>query len=740
MELKVATEKQKTIISSVLNNRISFALRGISELAYASRDGEYINEFENLEQTYENILKYTFRGTKDPERDKIFSGLKRRLLELTDDLIAVIVTNSSNWIATQKRSEDTFMRLGEQEKSAIIDQMTIEQEFSALLEDIEPAESANLEGKQKYDDSLGYVFSILWLTDNYSEGERMLARRLVSANHIPWYDKSLIVSAISLSMIRHFDHTKAELLFEIYQNGEKEVWHRALVGLVFCILHYQSRLVLYPEITNRFKSYANPEKLGKSIEQIILQIIRSQETEKVTEKIQKEIIPEVMKLRPDLEEKLKLDELLSEDNLEDKNPDWEQFFSDTPGVYKKLEEFSMMQMDGSDVFMGAFSMLKRFGFFEKISNWFLPFYKEHPEIQKSVKGVGDGFDWNDFFLGIEQAPVMCNSDKYSFSFNIGFMPDMQKNMMLEMFKMELNQMKEVMSEENKHNSIAQDKQFFTQYIQDLYRFFKLYPNKNEFEDIFSIKLDVTNSAFFKLVLSNDNIRKIGEFYFQKNYYKEARDIFINLLCEEKQFELIEKVGFCFQKTGDFEEAIEYYKQAEILDTNRTWLHKKLGYCYRSLGQFDLAIEYYTKAEHHEPDELEIQILLGQLHIDKEDYETALKYYFKVEYLKPDLVKVQRPIAWCSFLLGKTEQAIRYFKKVSASEGQRSDFLNLGHCLWVQGKLEEAIQNYREAFKRSAGDVEWFTTAISSDSIYLKKHNIQEVDIALMADFITFGDL
>lgn len=736
MDSKIAKKKQKSTLSAILDNKIINSLKTLSELVYATHNGNFIAELEDIENTYHNILKYSFGYAKDPEREKIFNGLKRRLIELTDDALSFIQEAENNWFSNFKRSDVAFLRMVEKEKAELIDSMTAELEFSNLLDEIEPNTELLSEGQQKYNDSLEQVFNILWLTNRYREGEKLLANKIMQANHIPVHDKSLIVSAVILSNLRHFDLTKTEILFDIYNSGEDIVTHRALIGLLFVILNYEKRLALYPELINRLKTYKNPKELGNQAEQIILQIIRAKETEKVTKKIQEEIIPEVMKLKPDIEEKLKLDELLDKENLEEKNPDWQEFFSDTPDVYKKLEEFSTMQMDGSDVFMGAFSMLKRFGFFEKFTNWFLPFYKDHPELQKSIKGIEDGFDWDAFFEGIEQAPVMCNSDKYSFSFNIGFMPDMQKSMMLEMFNAELNQMKEVSQEETKHNAKAKDKIFFTQYIQDLYRFYKLHPQKNSFEDVFKLELDITNSTILKSILSEANLRQVGEFYFQKNYFESASVIFRHLLEKERKFELIEKIGFCHQKQGDFKEAIKYYKQAEILETNRTWLHKKLGYCYRCIGEYDKAIEYYTKVEHLEPENLEVQVLLGQLNIDKEQYEEALKFYFKVEYLKPDLVKVQRPLAWCSFLLGKSEQAIRYLKKVIETEGQRSDFLNLGHCYWVKGEIQEAIKNYKEAIKRSGSEKEWFSNAISADSAYLKKFGIEALDISLMADYIS----
>lgn len=443
-----------------------------------------------------------------------------------------------------------------------------------------------------------------------------------------------------------------------------------------------------------------------------------------------------MKMKPDIEEKLKLDDLLSADEMEDKNPDWEDFFSESPGVYQKLEEFSNMQMDGSDVFMGAFSMLKRFGFFDQFSNWFLPFYKEHPEVRKSVSNVDTSFDWNTFFEGIEKAPVLCNSDKYSFCFNIGFMPDMQKSMMLEMFSMELQQMSEVAKDENKNSGTAVDKTIFTQYIQDLYRFYKLHPKRYHFPDVFGLKLKITSIDFLEEIFATtDNLRKIGEFYFNKNYYSSALKVFLKLNNDSESFELSEKIGFCYQKLEQYSKAIDAYQKAEIIDSSRTWLQKKLGYCYKKTGQLDKAIAYYQKVEKADPDNLEIQVYLGQLHIEKEDYDKAFQYYFKVEYLQPNFVKAQRPIAWCSFLVKKPEQAVNYYKKVIEKEGTRSDYLNLAHAYWAVGKLSDAINSYRLALKHSGGNTDWFRESMQKDAIHLKGYAIDELEVALMTDYL-----
>ncbi|MBN2487209.1 MAG: tetratricopeptide repeat protein [Bacteroidales bacterium] len=737
IEPKSIAAKQLKIVSLILKNQLGIAFKELGELAYSSRQGNLISGLENLEQTYKSVLKYSFGYAKDPERNKIFSSIKRQLIELTDDISAHIIESSDEWLILQRRGNYSFSGLSEQEKLSLIDEMAIEKEFNDLLTETNTP-SENSAKENSYSELLSGFFNLFWLTNNYSSQEKLLAGRFFQSAQIPWFDKSVIVSAITLSGLRHFDQLKTDILFSVYSNSENQVKQRALLGLVLILIMYDTRLGLYEEVINRIKALEAPEIFERQVEQIVLQLIRANETEKVTAKVQNEIIPEVMKLRPEIEEKLRLDELLSDKTQEDKNPDWEKFFGDTPNVYKKLEEFSNLQMDGSDVFMGAFSMLKRFGFFDKLSNWFLPFYKEHPEIQKSVKGVAKGnFDWGTFFDGIEQAPVLCNSDKYSFAFNLGFMPDMQKTMMLEFFNAELQQMKEVSISDNKHNSTAVDKVIFAQYMQDLYRFFKLHPRKGSFIDIFGRNNEAIYAGFVSRVLPEKKLRHIAEFYFQKDYFKEAIDIFTGLTNELQSFELLEKTGFCYQKLGNYEKAIEFYKKAEILDAGRNWLLLKLGFCYRNTGQFDKAVEYYKRIEALEPDNLEVQAFLGQLYIDKEDYETALKYYFKVEYLKPDLVKVQRPIAWCSFSLKKTEQALRYFIKVAETDGKRVDYLNLGHCYWSMGNLTAAIDSYRMALKLSGNNINWFTNAMYKDAIYLNSYQIEGLDVALMVDYLTW---
>mgnify|MGYP000202366535 FL=1 len=89
------------------------------------------------------------------------------------------------------------------------------------------------------------------------------------------------------------------------------------------------------------------------------------------------------------------------------------------------------------------------------------------------------------------AAFMCNSDKYSLYFSMMQLPDQARQMMMGQFGSQASEMiqqtkEELISKRGKLEIIS------GQYIQDLYRFFKLYPGHLDFDDIFTFALDFHN--------------------------------------------------------------------------------------------------------------------------------------------------------------------------------------------------------------------------------------------------------
>ncbi|MBE0652391.1 MAG: hypothetical protein IH594_01255, partial [Bacteroidales bacterium] len=468
MNYKELKEKYGHIKDFIRQKRITEAIRMLEKLAGICRNSDYRNRLGNSEETYRNILKYSFEKGDDPEKEKVYGRMVKALLELTDDIREEIIAQEG--LLSYYRLMDEIKRESDFKVERLglwVDKIILERETgvsSSAKRDINDDPELITEGPHD-------LFLNFWLNNRMGEKDILLANKISSSSSFPWYYKALLVSALTLSSMRKFDIEKVNILFDCYQHQEPMIWQRALVGLLLIFYLNDDRLHLYPEVLQRIKSIQDGRKWNKSIESIVIQFLRAKDTEKLTEKLKKEILPEIWKIKSTLEDKLNIEELLKDKSLEDKNPEWERVFEDSPDLYTKMEEFSNLQMEGADVFLSAFAMLKRFDFFQPISNWFLPFYKENENFNAVFRDVKEGFDSAGFMEGLERTAFLCNSDKYSFCLNVKHMPSMQKSMMVELFNMELQAMNEMASEDEILKKEASNRTLMVQYIQELYRFF-----------------------------------------------------------------------------------------------------------------------------------------------------------------------------------------------------------------------------------------------------------------------------
>src|SRR5674476_465802 len=70
----------------------------------------------------------------------------------------------------------------------------------------------------------------------------------------------------------------------------------------------------------------------------------------------------------------------------------------------------------------------------------------------------------------------------------------------------------------------------TQYIHDLYRFYKLSDFKNEFDDLFMSRLDIYNSLFYRDVCgTTTDDKSLADYLFGKEYYDDALALYLSCL-------------------------------------------------------------------------------------------------------------------------------------------------------------------------------------------------------------------
>jgi tetratricopeptide (TPR) repeat protein len=721
------------ITEALLQKRLKQAFDGLDFLLSGRFSIWQLKEkLYELQDNYKRMLRYLTEGVQDPEQEKIYNDLLRSVHHLADRTILEIKTASTwSYFYENRKSLAFYVPETTEQLLETLDDWTGKTTLTDLLEEGEEKRERlqSLEKeKEKIDSKLFYQ---IWLSNFWNSGEREQWTQVLNNNLYAISSQCLVISALTLNLEEIFDDKKVRLLLDACENEQEELRQRALTGLLLFLRRYDDRLYLYPEILNQLQHLAEQKRFINDVRRIILQFILSKETEKITRIMKEEIIPGMMKISPKLNNKIRLDELFGETGMDEKNPEWQNLIEES-GLGNRLQEFTELQMEGADVMHSSFIHLKNFPFFQEIQNWFIPFVANSQCIEEK--------SFSDFVKILFESDLLCNSDKYSFYFSISQMPETYKKMMMGQFSAESSAVREMIKGELPVNSPQKIHPVARQYIQDLYRFYKLFPKHGHFEDIFEMQPEFNRiPSIARFVSDRESQTIIGEYYFQRNYFAEAAEIFGDLLREDANNEtLLQKRGYCLQMLGNLNEAVADYLKAELLNAANSWTIKKLAHCYRALKQPFEALEYYRKAARLNPDNLSIQLHIGHCYLELKNYSEALKCYFKVEYLTDGKEKAWRPIAWCSFLTGKYNEAMDYYSKILESNPNAIDYLNAGHARFALGNNKEALSLYRAALNAQGDSFEKFLELFTADIPDLLHAGVKPENIPVLLDSLMYG--
>lgn len=566
--------------------------RALAQLKIIARPC-HAEELSEIEDNYRAMLSYRFGGVEDPDADNIYNHLVKRAFELTDDVCAAYMPT---------------------------------------------------------DYSQNEVFSTLWNCYRFGN-DQVDYCRVMNGQGTP-LNNQIAVSAVTLNCLRILDEPKLHCLIDFCSNSDKKTAARALTGLMLCLIKHNKRIVYYPAVNNRLNLlFDNPDNVSLA-RQIVKHFIRCKENPRITKDIKDNILPTLSKMAPDIGKKVK-------DNFD--NDDYEesvysvQDMIQESGIADKMQAYSELQLQGSDINYSTFCSLKKFGFFQNTDSWFMPFYKENPAISVLFSQSG-GASFLDFLAG---SNFLCDSDKYSFCVNLTMVPEEMRKPMQKQLQAQIGDVPEF---DAKNGNMVM---YTNRYMQDIYRFYKLYRNKEFFDDIFELGCDVYNMDFFRFLDSDGSyLSELADFYLSKELYETALGAY-GILMENTvpDAELYRKTAFCLQKNLFYTQAAEYYEKVDLMEGGNAAILKKAGYCHRKAGDLDAALKYYRQAEEFEPENLNVLFNIALCLTELRSFDKALNYFYKIDFLNPDAC--------------------------------RSAKMNLyfGHCLWATGDKKGAMKHY-----------------------------------------------
>ena len=723
---KAEISKLKNNINQHLDRRqLTLAFNCLKTMVDATQQWDLIEELNRLTTSFGFMLQYLSKGVLDPQRDTILSQILVDSYQLTDKTVIALAASQSTHLFYQRHSQykNQDLQLLIDQYVEKLDKLRIQEEAADWTSD-----SILRECEAKESD----IFNKIWSSYPISHGDVEAVNMLLTNSQLPAHLKSLVLTALMLGMTKFFDQEKLKVLIKSYVTlNDPELKLRALINAVIIIYLYRNRIANYKDVNTLWGQLDDQPDFESDLRLIFTRLIHSRNTDNISRRLKDGIVPELQKLSPDLFNKIKGKTPGTIDiNEIEENPQWQEWL-DKSGITRKMEEFNEIQLEGGDVFISTFSKLKSFPFFNTLSNWFLPYHDGCSAVVTAFRGKKHPL--TELF---KTMPILCDSDKYSMILSIASAPESQLNMMFSQFDAQREQLQELQTDEVQ-SLLKQHDTIINRYIQDLYRFFKLYSRRREFKSIFDTDINLTDVDCFKEHISDTStLSVIAEFYFKNGFYEDAIRFYRLMVANhDADPHVYQKIAFSFQSLGRFHEALKNYSRYELVDALDVWNIRQMAQCYRSMHEHEKAIDYYNRALELSPQSVNLCLNLGHCYLDKGDNDKALQQYYKADFMPKAKHRAWRPIAWCSLLTGKHEQAVNYYEKIINDDTPSSqDHLNYGHVLQVMGKIAEAIVQYRKSLELESHDEDTFAQLYMADAKYIvNKLGVPPNDYALLLD-------
>lgn len=709
-------------------HRYSLALSHLSAMAMAVKaPWDISRRIDTLRESYGYLSRYALDGAEDPERKRVIDEISSDIRCVASSIIRLsLVDDSPRQYFSVLRYEALQ---SDSSISGLLDRYCELTSKMGLAMLGNPFRNASATGILREDTErlADRIFNLVWASYPLSMDDESSLRAALSDETLPSWFKELLLSAVFLGALEYYDERRFVLMGELYLGSYPAMEVKALGALMLSMWMHRKSLS-GRRFRSVFESMAEKSSWKADLKMVFMELVRTRDTERISRTLNDEVLPQMMKMRPDIEKTISKAES-PEELMADENPEWAEMFEKS-GLADKLKELNDIQADGGDVMMSTFAHLKSFPFFSSVSNWFLPFYLDNTSVS-SLLGDSAG----DIGELINLSPMMCDSDKYSILLSLERIPSSQRRMMLQQFKVNGVNLAEL------HNSelnpeLRSRRNILNKYVQDLYRFFRLYRRCGEFPKPFASPVNLAAIPMLEPYFDdNDALTVVAEFYFKRGYYNEALELFDTLITRgAPTAQMYQKAGYCLQQTGRIEEAVDMYSKSEFLRPDSLWTLRRMAQCYRQLGDVRRALDYYLRVAAAKPDDMGVALSTGHCYLELGDYAGALKQYFKVEFHTPDSSKALRPIAWCLFLTGDYNRSLDYYQRLlQTPDVSMTDCLNVGHLYMAMARYKDALEYYRLAADKS--DVQEVWSKIQTDRAHLLHAGVDTDMIDIVADAI-----
>ncbi len=686
----------------------------------------YKDALENIENDYALMLSYMKKGMKDPKRDQVYESLINRLYNFVSDLyLTYKIKNTSFFTEAEKKSSKQSF------SNDNIKQMLEGFVTDLALLSLDIGEQTKEKAKNIYSEHSNFIqalFNHIIVSRQWTESDRKFFEKLILSPTVDIIDSCQIISAITLAVMNNMDINKFTVLMDVYLKAKNEnLRQRALVGWVFAL---SSDMRIHDRFESLVVSSLEDEKVQNELLDLQKQILFCVNTERDNDKIQKDIMPEIIK-----NNNINITRFgITEKEEDPMNDVFDPGESDRQ--MEKMEECFQkmvdMQKEGSDIYFGGFSQMKNFPFFYNLANWFCPFYADHPAISNSKEKIKN----TSLIENIIENGPFCDSDKFSFVLVVSSLLNRLPENMREMLSSGETMVSAFTKEDMKSPTYIR-----RMILQDMYRFFRLYPRREELVDPF----DITNFIFItdEVFASTNLYNTIPDLlvFALKHKNKEALSHLLSKYYDEKDPKTLFVHGYYeLNYNNDPYSAVKFFETLTEIEPENKRALELLARSYFETEDYEDAAECYEELCEIDPDNnttlLNYCVVLTKI----KQYEHAVNLLYKINLQIPDSLRVIRVLAWALMGEGKLSQAEKeYSRLLKSKKVVAQDWLNAGYCQWFLGNIDNAVDMFKnfvsKTKKEKKQELESIAEEFLKDIDFITEHNISTTDCHLMVDLV-----
>jgi len=245
------------------------------------------------------------------------------------------------------------------------------------------------------------------------------------------------------------------------------------------------------------------------------------------------------------------------------------------------------------------------------------------------------------------------------------------------------------------------------------------------------------------------LQEAGGIAYQCNDFQQAIDYWRQAsVLAPKVATLFSQMGVAWRKLKRFEEAKQQHLKALALDPDQAMIHNNLGNTLRDLGENDQAAHHFAEAIRLAPNYPQAHGNLGNVFLDREDYEGAEKCYRQALKLDQNYLSAWVDLGCICRLQDKFDDAIKCFRKALAVDPRHAPaYLNLANTLRRTGRLDgteemhskalELDPSLAEAWVAVAGDIQ---AAGDDDEAVHHLRRAMDLDPDLTSPYLTLASI